>query len=129
MEYNHGALMTLKGLALRVLARDVAEDRSVVASRPVEQNRDVCNANAGRDSDQIDKRILIHEIVQKFAVLHQMRLWDVERLRFILLGLEFHSRERQARYQIASLHIHLPGVPPEQNDSHHVPRKNHLPPV
>jgi hypothetical protein len=44
-EYDHGVMLAIECTALRILAREVAVKLAVVTGAPVEQHRDMRNAN------------------------------------------------------------------------------------
>src|SRR6266849_1734654 len=78
-ENNDPGLPAIESAALRILARDVAVNRSVGACGSFEPNRNVSDTQRGRDRYQIDKRVFLHEIVEEPAVLNQLGFGNVKR--------------------------------------------------
>jgi hypothetical protein len=65
-------------LTLRILPRDMSENLAISTHRSVQNHGNMRDPQRGRRRDEIDERILLHEVVKEFAILHQMRLGNVQ---------------------------------------------------
>jgi hypothetical protein len=99
-------MLDVKESALRVLAGDVTVKRAVPADTSVQNHRDMRYANFRRASNQLDKRKLIHEIMEQFSIFDQLGPRNIERFRLTLLrgGAHLKTGQSQTRDQIATLH-------------------------
>jgi hypothetical protein len=71
-------MVSVKRLALRILPRDMPEDPAVGARRAVQDHREMRDSQRWRGRDEIDKGILIHEVMEKLEIFHEMRLGNVQ---------------------------------------------------
>src|ERR1700693_2702150 len=65
VENIYPGLLAIESAALRILARDVAVNRSVGACGSFEPNRNVSDTQRRRDRYQIHEREFLHEIVEE----------------------------------------------------------------
>src|SRR5262249_25680321 len=101
---DNGRLAAIKGFALWIAARDVAENRSVGPRLAVEQNRYVRDTNGGCRGHQIDKRIIVHEVMEELAIFHQARLRNIEGLRTALLTFRGGRGDSESSKEISAFH-------------------------
>ena len=71
----------------------MAEDGAVFPSGSIEQRWDMSDAECWRCSNQIDKRVLIHEVVEEFPIFDQVGLGNVERSGLGLLSFQRNTGE------------------------------------
>ncbi len=83
-------------------------DRAVRTRLTFEPDRNMRDAERGRGGNQIDEGELVHEVVKELAIVHQVRLGDIQRpggrLRRGRLRFCFDAGGEQAREYIATIH-------------------------
>src|SRR5262249_38336523 len=67
----------------------------------IDKHGNMSDARRGRRGHQFHEGKLVHEIVQEFAILHQMRLWDIERTRLLRLHARRGGRGESRQYHSA----------------------------
>ena len=103
-EHDDCRLTAIETFALHVLARDMPEQSAVGRRGPIQEGRDVRDADTGAGCDQIGESELVHEILEEFAILDELGLGYIEGAGRRLLRVQIQSGGGQSEQQVAAIH-------------------------